>query len=114
MEMENVELLELIGKQITETKTVVTHYGDDLDNKSSIYALEKWAKEKGYLPENESLQVKRVPAGKTMAGMLNVDTGGHKGNRVEEDGTIVIDGDVENGINSAAESLHNLGIYVPD
>ena len=112
--MENETLLEQIGRKIAETKTVVTHFGDDLDNKSSIYALERWAKEKGYLAEGETLQVKRVPAGQTVVGMLNVDTGGHKGNRTEEDGTIVIDGDPANNVKSAAESIHKLGIYVPE
>ena len=112
--MEKQDLLEQVKVTIGKTKAVVTHFGDDLDNKSSIYALEKWAKEEGILEENEKLEVKRVPAGRTMPGMLNVDTGGHKGNRVEEDGTIVIDGDTENGVKSAAQSISNLGIYVPE
>ena len=74
---------EEIKRKIEETKTVVTHFGDDLDNKSAIYALEKWAKENKILKEDESLQVDRVPAGKIKEGMLNVDTGGHKGSRQE-------------------------------
>lgn len=104
----------LIRQKLEETKTVVTHFGDDLDNKSSIYALEKWAKEQGILYEDESLQVDRVPAGQIKEGMLNIDTGGHKGNRKEENGTLIIDGDPENGVKSAAESLSNSGIYVPE
>ena len=69
--------VENIKEKLEETKTVVTHFGDDLDNKSAIYAIEKWAKEHGILKEDESLQVDRVPAGKIKEGMLNVDTGGH-------------------------------------
>ena len=91
--MEKEDILEQVKVMLGKTKAVVTHFGDDLDNKSSIYALERWAKEIGILQESDMLEVKRVPAGRTMPGMLNVDTGGHKGNRVEEDGTIVIDGD---------------------
>ncbi len=102
-----------IKAKLAETKTVVTHFGDDLDNKSSIYAIEKWAKEQGILKEDENLQVDRVPAGKVKEGMLNIDTGGHKGSR-QEDGTIVIDGDPANGVKSASEALSGLGIYVPE
>ena len=104
---------EEIKRKIEETKTVVTHFGDDLDNKSAIYALEKWAKENKILKEDESLQVDRVPAGKIKEGMLNVDTGGHKGSRQEGE-TIVIDGDPANGVKSASEALNDLGIYVPE
>lgn len=107
------EQLQRIQKKLAETKTVVTHFGDDLDNKSSIYALERWAKGKGILKKDENLQVERVPAGRIKEGMLNVDTGGHTGNREDSNGTIVIDGNPANGIKSAAQSLDNLGIYVP-
>ena len=107
------KILEALEKKLKETQTVVTHFGDDLDNKSAIYAIEKWAKEHGILKEDESLQVDRVPAGKIKEGMLNVDTGGHKGSR-QEDGTIVIDGDPANGVKSASEELSNLGFYVPE
>lgn len=107
------EILQTIIKKLKETKTVVTHFGDDLDNKSSIYAIEKWAKEQGILDEEEKLQIQRVPAGQIKEGMLNIDTGGHKGNR-DENGTIVIDGDPANNVKSAAQSIANLGIYVPE
>ena len=107
------EYIKIVKEKLEETKTVVTHFGDDLDNKSAIYAIEKWAKEQGILKEDESLQVDRVPAGKIKEGMLNVDTGGHKGSR-QEDGTIVIDGDPANGVKSASEELNNLGFYVPE
>ena len=105
--------VENIKAKLAETKTVVTHFGDDLDNKSATYALEKWAKEQGILKEDENLQVDRVPAGKVKEGMLNVDTGGHRGSR-QEDGTIVIDGNPANGVKSASEELSNLGFYVPE
>ena len=103
--------VENIKAKLAETKTVVTHFGDDLDNKSATYALEKWAKEQGILKEDENLQVDRVPAGKVKEGMLNVDTGGHRGSRQEDDGTLVIDGNPAEGIKSASEAINNLGIY---
>ena len=67
------EYIKIVKEKLEETKTVVTHFGDDLDNKSAIYAIEKWAKEHGILKEDEdeSLQVDRVPAGKIKEGMLN-------------------------------------------
>lgn len=107
---------ELQGKiydAITKNKEIVTHFGDDLDNKSSIYAIQYWMTRNGLLANNEEITVSRVPAGQVKEGALNVDTGGHKGNRLDND-TIVIDGDPANGVKSAAESLNNLGIYVPD
>ena len=110
----NMNILEILKQKIKENKTIVTHFGDDLDNKSSIYALEKWAKENGVLNEEEKLVVKRVPAGQIEKGMLNVDTGGHTGIKLDEDGTIVIDGNPEKGVKSAAQALYNMGIYVPD
>lgn len=103
-----------MAEKVSETKTVVTHFGEDLDNKSAIYAIEKWAKENGFMSEEESLKVERVPAGQVKEGMLNVDTGGHRGSRAEENGTIVIDGDPAHDIKSASEELSNLGIYVPE
>lgn len=106
--------VENIKSKLAATKTVVTHFGDDLDNKSATYALEKWAKEQGILKEDENLQVDRVPAGKVKEGMLNVDTGGHRGSRQEDNGTIVIDGNPAEGIKSASEAINNLGIYVPE
>lgn len=110
---ENInDITKNIAEKIKLTKTVVTHFGDDLDNKSAIYAVEKWAKENGILDENEIINIERVPAGQVKEGFLNVDTGGHKGNR-EENGTIVIDGDPANGVKSASEALSNLNIYVP-
>lgn len=96
-----------------ETGIVVTHFGDDLDNKSAVYALEKYALENGILKEGEHLTVERVPAGQIKEGMLNVDTGGHKGSRFDED-TLVIDGNPAEGIKSASAELANLGIYVPE
>ena len=101
-----------ITEKISQTKTIVTHFGDDLDNKASVYALEKFAKENGVLEVGENLTVERVPAGKIKEGYLNVDTGGHKGSRFGDD-TLVIDGNPAEGINSAVAEISNLGIYVP-
>lgn len=103
------QLVEALSK-----KTVVTHFGADLDNVASIEALERYARENGILEEGEHLEVLRVPAGKVMEGYLNVDTGGHKGSKIEDGETIVIDGDPYNGINSAAAMLSTLGVYVPE
>lgn len=105
--------IDKIMKEISKTKTVVTHFGDDLDNKASVYALEKFAKEYGVLEEGEHLTVERVPAGKIKQGYLNVDTGGHKGSRFDDD-TLIIDGNPAKGINSAAAEISKLGIYVPE
>ena len=108
---DRAELLE----HLIQNKTIVTHFGDDLDNKSSIYAIEKFLRILGVLGQNENLTVERVPAGQVKEGFVNVDTGGHRGNRVDnETKTIVIDGDPKNGIKSACESLSKLGIYVPE
>lgn len=107
------DYLKSVLEKIKETKTVVTHFGDDLDNKSAVYAIERFAKENGILEKGEHLTVERVPAGQIKEGMLNVDTGGHKGSRKDES-TIVIDGDPVNGIKSASEELSDLGIYVPE
>ncbi len=103
-----------IIKKLIENPTVVTHFGDDLDNKAAIEALTGlFTPELKELISFKGLNVERVPAGQIKQGMLNIDTGGHKGSRFEEDGTIVIDGDPENGIKSACEALDYLGIYVP-
>lgn len=105
---------EVLLEKIKEDKTVVTHFGDDLDNKSSIYALEKFLKKMGVLQQGENLNVERVPAGQVKEGRINIDTGGHTGNKIDEDkNTIVIDGDPKNGIKSACQSLSKIGIYVP-
>lgn len=102
------KLIELLA----DTRTVVTHYGDDLDNKASIEALRRLALRTNILNENESLNIERVPAGKIKEGFLNVDTGGHTGNKLDGN-TIVIDGDPKNDVNSACQSLYNLGVFVP-
>ena len=106
------KIVETLEKKLKETQTVVTHYGDDLDNKSATYVLQKLLN-RGVWNEKDKkeLKIARVPAGQIKEGMLNVDTGGHKGSRIEEDGTIVIDGDPENGVKSAIEELSNLGYY---
>ena len=112
--MEKKNLNENFIKKLKDTKTVVTHFGDDLDNRSSIYALEKWARENGILEEDETITVERVPAGKVKEGFINLDTGGHIGCREDEE-TIVIDGNPKEGIKSAIQALvERLNIQVPN
>lgn len=100
---------------LIQNKAIATHFGDDLDNKSSIYAIERFLRTLGVLEPNENLRVERVPAGQVKEGFVNIDTGGHRGNTTDnETRTIVIDGDPRNGIKSACQSLSKLGIYVPE
>lgn len=106
---EKAKMLNVLEKN----PTIATHFGDDLDNKSSIYAIENYLRELGLLKNEENLKVERVPAGQIKEGALNVDTGGHKGNRFDDE-TIVIDGDPANGVKSASESLSKMGVYVPE
>lgn len=102
-------------QHLIQNKAIATHFGDDLDNKSSIYAIEKFLRTLGVLEPSENLTVERVPAGQVKEGFVNVDTGGHRGNRTDsETKTIVIDGNPANGIKSACQSLSKLGIYVPE
>lgn len=112
MKIKNVN--EQLIKKIKETKTVVTHFGDDLDNRASIYVLEKWAKENGILQKDDTITVERVPAGKVKEGFINLDTGGHTGCR-EDENTIVIDGNPKEGIKSAIQALaERLKVEVPN
>ena len=112
MKIKNVN--EQLIKKIKETKTVVTHFGDDLDNRASIHVLEKWAKENGILQKDDTITVERVPAGKVKEGFINLDTGGHIGCREDEE-TIVIDGNPKEGIKSAIQALvERLNIQVPN
>lgn len=114
MEKNNVINNDELIKKLKETKTVVTHYGDDLDNRSSIYALEKWAKENGVLKDEDTITVERVPAGKVKEELINLDTGGHTGCK-EYDGTIVIDGNPKEGVKSAIQALsERLNLDVPE
>ncbi len=99
---------------ILETGSVVTHFGDDLDNKASIEALQRWAEYHDIIRIGEPLKVIRVPAGQIKEGYLNIDTGGHKGSRILEDGTVIIDGDPERGVQSAVKALSKLDVYVPE
>ena len=107
------DMQETIYNSVMKNKEIATHFGDDLDNKSATYAIEYWLKRNGLLANGEEIKISRVPAGQVKTGVLNVDTGGHKGNRVEDE-TIVIDGDIKNGVKSASESLSKIGIYVPE
>ncbi len=102
-----------IALKLRENPTIATHFGDDLDNRSCIYILENWAKENGIIDEKDSLIVERIPAGKIMEGVVNIDTGGHKGSKFED--TIVIDGEPPHGPKSAIEELSKLlEIEVPE
>lgn len=113
-EKSNLNDIYNVALKLKENPTVATHFGDDLDNRSSIYVLENWSKDIGILEENENLKVERIPAGKTMENVVNVDTGGHKGSVYGTD-TIVIDGDPANNVKSAIEELtKKLNVkYVP-
>lgn len=114
MELKEEKIKEIIAKKIKEIGAVVTHFGDDLDNKSAIYAVQKWGEENGFILKGQELQILRVSAGQVKNGYLNLDTGGHKGSFINDDGeTIVVDGDPKNGIKSASEAVSKLGIYVP-
>lgn len=110
--LQNLENKRKLIELLADTHTVVTHYGDDLDNKASIEALRRLAVRLEIINENESLNIERVPAGKIKEGFLNVDTGGHTGNKLENN-TIVIDGDPRNGVKSACQSLYNLDVFIP-
>lgn len=96
----------LVNK-INETSSVVTHIGDDLDNKCSIHSIQRELE--------KPLDVQRVPAGTIKEGYVNIDTGGHKGNDyIPETDTYVIDGDPANGVHSACLSLSKIGFYIPE
>lgn len=110
----NEYIIDTIADLIEKTGTVVTHFGDDLDNKASIYAIQQWAEDNDLIKIGHPLKVIRVPAGQIKDGYLNIDTGGHKGIRGKIGKTIVIDGDLEHGVKSACEALSKLEIYVPE
>lgn len=105
------EKLIKMAQSLQKYKKVITHFGDDLDNKSSVYAVERWAREMGILKEDEKVTVERVPAGQTKPQGINLDTGGHKGCNFDEE-TIIVDGGLQD--TSAAMALSKLGIYVPE
>ncbi len=119
----NESILRDIENIIKKTGAIVTHYGDDLDNKSAIEAVRRWAEDNDYIKIGHPLEVIRVPAGQIKNGMLNVDTGGHNGSFTKSTypnydwigyaDTVIIDGDTEHGVKSACEALSRLGIYVP-
>ena len=92
-------------EKLKRDAAVCTHYGDDMDNKCAIYFLEKAASLK--------LDVHRVPAGQTLEGMVNVDTGGHIGSYYDENtDTYVLDGGAKN-VKSACSALSRIGFSVP-
>lgn len=95
-----------ISLKLKDNPCIATHFGDDLDNKSCVYILNNFAKSNGIIEESESLELKRVPAGQVIDGIVNVDTGGHKGSKFED--TIVVDGDPKNNITSAVQELKDI------
>ena len=108
---EKRKMLIQMAQNLQKYKKVITHFGDDLDNKSSVYAVERWAREMGILGEEEKLIVERAKPGETKTQGINIDTGGHKGCSFDEE-TIIIDGGLQDS--SAAMALSKLGIYVPE
>ena len=105
------KMLKKIAQNLIEHKKLITHFGDDLDNKSSVYAIEEWARKMGIIKEDEKLNVERVRAGETRSEGINLDTGGHKGCSFDKE-TIIIDGGLQD--TSTAAALSRLGIYVPE
>ena len=81
-------LLKILEKYIK----IYTHTGDDLDNKSSVYAVSLWAKEMGIIEEIAELVVEIVKPGSVKAQGINLDTKGHKGNSFEEDPESILGG----------------------
>jgi hypothetical protein len=96
----------MIIEKVRNEQVVATHYGDDLDNRSAIYALAQAA---GLSVED--IDVRRVSAGEIVAGVVNVDTGGHTGPEVHDDGTVIIDGDGDE-YQSAVAVLADLGFDI--
>ena len=42
---------------------VVTHFGDDLDSKGAIYAIENWLRTQGLIDDDMRIILQRIPAG---------------------------------------------------
>ena len=89
---------------------VVTHYGDDLDNRLSLYAL----KLAGYI--SQDAVIGRTSAGCPVAGKLNVDVGDKRCSEPViffNDGTVVIDHHFNSYSNTLEILRDKLGLDIP-
>jgi hypothetical protein len=98
----------MVVEKVHNEQIVATHHGDDLDNRSAIFVLAQAA---GL--DADDIEIRRVPAGEVVAGVVNVDTGGHTGPEAREDGTVIIDGDGDEH-QSAVAVLADWGFEVPE
>lgn len=79
-----------------EKEGVVTHFGDDLDNRLSIEALRRHFGLK-------EIRVDRTPAGKPVPGRINIDVGDETciyPVTTRDDGTVIIDHHYNNAFNT--------------
>lgn len=89
---------------------IVTHFGDDLDNRFAAEAL----RINFHLDE---LKVDRTPAGQPISGRINIDVGDPTCTdpiTYREDGTIIIDHHFNDHPNTLSILSKVLGIYVPE
>ena len=102
-------------ESIIKTKTIVINEENDLDNKVSLYALEKWLRDIGTISEHEILTIEKVPKGTIKKGYLNINTGKESGNIVDKESeTVLIDKNIKIGINSICQALDLLGVPIPE
>lgn len=89
---------------------VVTHFGDDLDNRFAVEALRRYFR-------LDELKVDRTPAGHPVPGRINIDVGDPTCTdpiTCREDGTIIIDHHFNDIPNTISILSKELGIYVPE
>lgn len=106
--MKSVQLFDARMHNRLAEEGVVTHFGDDLDNRFTVEALRRHFG----LPE---IKVDRTPAGKPVSGRINIDVGDESCTEpitVREDGTIVIDHHFS-GKKNTLQILQENGVYVP-
>lgn len=105
------EMIETISK----TKTIVINEEENIDNKVSLYAIEKWLRDIGVILERENLIIEKVPKGTIKKGCLNINTGNENGNIInKESEAVLIDKNIKIGINSICEALDLLGVPIPE
>jgi len=105
--VEKIAIFSEIGSRLPY-EGVVTHFGDDLDNRFALEALRM------YYGLSE-IKVDRTAAGKPVSGRINIDVGDELCTEPvvkREDGTIVIDHHYS-GKRNTLEILMENGIYVP-